>query len=228
MILAPISGSSNLQSSSGVEAQRTLLNSSEKGYELRPSDVECDQGILKGKHIVEMLILDDSRIPLRPQSSSIDDHEVSSRNGIHHESGNQVAQLVLRLSFRVEVYLISCHVLQEVLHPRQPLLSVDSLHSGMRLDHFIVETVFNQLSCISYLAFGYVFACPELLEDLITDCDRALNPLLDKGGLVELEVEDVEIVPTINSAHVRNVLVPMMGELVPVSLDDSINSAVGE
>lgn len=98
----------------------------------------------------------------------------------------------------------------------------------MRLHLAIVEAIGHQLASHSQFLLGQVLAGAEVRKDPLTDRNGPFNNLLDEGGAVELEVEDVEVESSVDGAQVGHSFVEMVGELVAMALQDAVNGAVGQ
>ena len=151
-----------------------------------------------------MLILHPSREPFSSQPSRIDDHKIRVRNRIMHKSSHKIGKLSFPISRRHQMDLILHNIFEERQHFRQPLLLENGIDFRMRKYIFVVEAVRHQLP--SYLKFigWHVLACAEIGENLLANCNGPFDNFLDQGCFVELEIEHVEVITSIDGPTVRN------------------------
>ena len=98
----------------------------------------------------------------------------------------------------------------------------------MSINFLIVESPWSKRSSVLDFGFGQVVASTHISEHFLTDWDRSLDGSVDDLLLrVEGQVHHVEVVSSVDWAHVWDAFAKMMGYNVSVALQYSVDSTVG-
>lgn len=107
---------------------------------LLPSDIKALNYVVKGEHVVEVLILNDPRYPRSPKPSGVQNDKIRLRNCVVHYCRHDVGQLVLHLIWHLQRNLGHTELLQIWAHLRHPFLLVDSLDLWVSIHLSVVES----------------------------------------------------------------------------------------
>lgn len=88
----------------------------------------------------------------------------------------------------------------------------------------------SEWPCIEKLLISMKLASPRIGKYFLADRNGALDRRPDDlaSNLVEMEVHYIEIVSTIDGSHEGHIFIPVVGELMPMPTQYTIDSALGQ
>jgi hypothetical protein len=91
-----------------------------------------------------------------------------------------------------------------------------------------MELPWDKFSSGFKLICGHVGACSGVLKDFFADRNGSFDDSFINFLTVELQIHNIKVASTINHSHHRNSLDEVVGELMAVTLDYSVNGPSGK
>lgn len=144
----------------------------------------------------------------------------------NHHAGDQVGHRILSILHSTEHELIFYKFSRELFHLWHVLFLEELADFLIGVDLLFVKYPCGQGTGSEQIMAGVILASACICENALTNGNRSLyfGGHHTPGDRVEIEIHYVEVESPVNSAHEGHIAVPVMGKLVTMTAQDTVNS----